>query len=382
MSKRYCIAGAWYSSPNIGDQAILATILHLVRREDPGAHFTVFSSRPDFVKERHDVESYHIKRKPWRVLGALAKADVYIIGGGTPFYASLSNLTNYLITALAARLFRRKVMVYAVSTRDLYTWWSRLMAGWIFKLADRVTIREKATLDYVNELFPKLGAEFTSDPAIVTNELACGKGADLLREAGLPKTEAPLFGFSCRNFDTGRGFNIHHYEQYTAKQIETYWTALAKAADVFAGHGLVVFFPMNTVAPDDDRVSAENVRARMEHPDKAFIIRRQFAPGEAAAVMGAFKCMVASRLHATIISASQYVPSIGLSYGHKTAGFLGALLPARCILGVESLGEDDVAEAARFLLDGYEDIVAAFRKKVDASKRLALENAEALRGLA
>ncbi len=269
MARRYCISGAWYSSPNIGDQAILAAIVYMVRTIQPDAHFTVFTAGPDFVKERHDVDAFHIKKAPWSVAAALARADVYIIGGGTPFYASITNLTNFLVTALVARLFATQVMVYGVSTRDLQPWWSRLIAGWILGLANVVTIREKATLDYLKELYPQLAVQATSDPAIVINEVSGREGRDLLRKAGLPDTSEPLFGLCCRNFETGRRFNIHHYEEYSAEKVDTYWTALARAADVLTGHGVVVFFPMNTVPPDDDSVSAEKIRSRMRHGEAA-----------------------------------------------------------------------------------------------------------------
>jgi N-acetylglucosaminyldiphosphoundecaprenol N-acetyl-beta-D-mannosaminyltransferase len=375
MTRRYCIAGAWYSSPNIGDQTILATVLQQVRALQPDAHFTVLSSRPEFVTDRHDVEALHVLRSPLSVLAALAKADVYIVGGGTPFYASLSNLMKFLLTVAATRLFRRKVVIYAVSSRELYTWWSRVLTGRVLRLADRITIRENETLTYFRRLYPALSLELTSDPAILANELASPGASSLLLREGVPLGEETLFGFACRDFDTQRQFRVHHYEGYTESQLETCWLALAKAADLLTKRGVVVFFPMNTVSPDDDVSAAEKIRSRMRSPNRTIVVQRQFTPPEAVAAFAEFKLVVASRLHGTVLAASQYVPSVGLSYGHKMAGFLSELIPPPCNLRIDGLSVDDVAKGVQYLLDHYEEVVVSFRDRVDICKDLARANA-------
>src|SRR5690606_29265029 len=115
---------------NLGDMAILSSILSSLARHLPAARFYVPSTNPQWTRQhygdRFDVKALNVM--PWTgsvrllgvpTLGALAASDVAMICDGIIFGNRLFNPAfNYLITLVAlvplARLLRCRVVCYSV----------------------------------------------------------------------------------------------------------------------------------------------------------------------------------------------------------------------------------------------------------------------------
>src|SRR5690606_17590338 len=131
---------------NLGDMAILSSILHSLRRRLPGVRFYVPSTNPKWTR-RHYGEGFDVRAlsvMPWtgsiRLLGvptltAFAASDVVMICDGIIFGNMLFNPAfNYLITLVLlvplARLFGCKVVCYSCGIGPFPSAISRRLARW------------------------------------------------------------------------------------------------------------------------------------------------------------------------------------------------------------------------------------------------------------
>src|SRR5687768_12338526 len=108
-----------YGGLNLGDEAILQSMIEQLRRELPGVEITVFSRDAEDTKRRHAVERSIPVRKISRaeVVPEIQRLDLLIFGGGGILYDA--EVKVYLREVLVAKELGVPVMVYAVGAGPL-----------------------------------------------------------------------------------------------------------------------------------------------------------------------------------------------------------------------------------------------------------------------
>src|SRR5256885_10620231 len=108
-----------YGGMNLGDEAILQSILEQLRREAPGCEITVFSRDAEDTKRRHKVERAVPVRKLSRaeVVPEVERLDLLLFGGGGILYDA--DARTYLREVLVAKEHGVPVMLYAVGAGPL-----------------------------------------------------------------------------------------------------------------------------------------------------------------------------------------------------------------------------------------------------------------------
>src|SRR5882724_6973967 len=117
-SYRVGITGS-YGGLNLGDEAILQSIVTQLRRDLPQVEITVFSRDAEDTKRRHGVERAVPVRKLSRaeVLPEIERLDLLIIGGGGILYDA--DARTYLREVALAKEKHVPVMVYAIGAGPL-----------------------------------------------------------------------------------------------------------------------------------------------------------------------------------------------------------------------------------------------------------------------
>src|SRR4051812_44581065 len=90
-----------YGGLNLGDEAILKSIIEQLRRDIPEVQITVFSRNAEDTKRRHKVERAIAVRKLSRaeIVPEIERLDLLVFGGGGILYDA------------EARLYLREVLV-------------------------------------------------------------------------------------------------------------------------------------------------------------------------------------------------------------------------------------------------------------------------------
>ncbi len=307
---RVGISGS-YGGLNLGDEAILQSIITQLRRSLP-VEITVFSRNPEDTLRRHEVDRAVPVRKITRseVFPELERLDLMILGGGGILFDA--EVKMYLREVMVAQEKGIPVMVYAVGAGPLEDPTAQETVRDCLNLATVVTVRERSAKQILEEIGVNRDIIVTADPAILLKPEPLPDGT-IEREH--LKGKRSLIGISVRE----PGVAAPDIE------VEHYHALLADAADYMVDRfdADVVFVPMERQMMDVQHSHA--VVARMLRASQATVLKDEYTSGQLLTIISNFKFAVGMRLHFLIFSAIQGVPFVALPYASKIGGFLEEL---------------------------------------------------------
>ena len=317
MSKdlyRIGITGS-YGGLNLGDEAILHSIISQLRRDLP-AEITVFSRDPEDTKRRHGVERAVPVRKMSRAeaVPEVERLDVLVVGGGGILFDAEARI--YLREAQIAHEKGVPVMLYAIGAGPLNHASAQQAVREVLEQVDVVTVRERAAQQVLEEAGVHREIIVTADPALLLKPEPLPRG--ILRSEGL-EGRRRLIGMSVRE------------PGVAAPDIDPkeYHALLANAADFMVDRydADIVFVPMEHSVLDSQHSHA--VIAQMLRAQRATVLKSVYTSGQLLSLMSRFHFVVGMRLHFLIFAAMRGVPFVALPYAGKVSGFLEELqIPA------------------------------------------------------
>ncbi len=162
MSKKICISG-YYGFDNFGDETILKILVDELKKVKDINNITVFSSSPQITSEKHGVNSVNSFNIP-NVLKEILTCDCLISGGGSLLQdvTSKKSLIYYLAILYAAKLSRRKIIIFAQGIGPINNKVLKALTLFILKKADYITVRDENSLEYLKH--SHINAKKCSDP--------------------------------------------------------------------------------------------------------------------------------------------------------------------------------------------------------------------------
>jgi polysaccharide pyruvyl transferase CsaB len=305
-----------YGGLNLGDEAILQSMIEQLRRELPGVEITVFSRDAEDTKRRHGVERAVQVRKVSRaeVVPEIERLDLLLFGGGGILYDAEARV--YLREVLVAKELGVPVMLFAVGAGPLKDPAVQASVRDALDGAKAITVRERAAQQVLEDAGVHRDVVVTADPALLIKPEPLPRG--FLKMEGL-EGHKRLIGMSVREPGVAA----------PDLDVKSYHALLANAADFMIdrwGAG-IVFVPMERSVLDTQHSHA--VIAQMLRPQRATVLKGKYSPGQILALMGRFHFALGMRLHFLIFAALRGTPFVALPYAGKVSGFLEDLkLPA------------------------------------------------------
>ena len=298
------VISGYYGFHNIGDEAVLYSMLQALRERDPGLQPVVLSADPQFTAQTYGVESVN-RWKPGEVAKALRKADILISGGGSLLQdvTGIKSLGYYLGVIWLARMLSKPVVFYAQGIGPVNSGPGRKMVSFTANGVKDITVRDEESRADLLAMGVKKEITVTADPVLGLDpdQVSLPPGRDILSEAGVNPEGGPLAGVSVRPW-----------------QGKQWHGEFAGACDGLVERGMqVVFLPMQH--PGDLQVS-ETVSGLMRR--ESFIVRRACSVPEMLSVTRALNLLVGMRLHSLIMAAVLGVPPVGIAYDPKIKRFL------------------------------------------------------------
>jgi polysaccharide pyruvyl transferase WcaK-like protein len=105
----------------------------------------------------------------------------------------------------------------------------------------------------------------------------------------------------------------------------------------------ITLVPMYYAAWETDLIIANAILQRAEHATRITTFRPQHSVEELGAIMSTMGAFVATPMHATLLSTSHLVPTMGLYYEPKGKAFLDRIGQARWAFPLEKLNDEDGA---------------------------------------
>ena len=339
------------SGRNLGDMAIMSSIMESLSKRMPNAEFYVPTIKPEWVR-KHYGERYNVKAvnvMPWtlslRLLGlptliCLAKSDVALICDGIIFGKKLFNPAfNYLITLVflvpLARLLGCKMVCYSTGIGPFQNKISRLFAKWTIQGCDLVMMRERDSEKLTKDIGVTKPVELTGDAAFI-NPVSDDKVAvSIMRELGL-NPEKPTMAINATAYlDTWLNPNERLSDPKGLLKIiaEGVQQAQKQVADTFQPL-IVCTHPMDEATC---RELAEMCGAKV-------LTNSTYLSHDIQAVIRRCGILVGMRFHSIVLASSVETPVVGLIYAPKVRGYLKLLQCEEFSLELASLTPQYLAQ--------------------------------------
>jgi polysaccharide pyruvyl transferase CsaB len=305
-----------YGGLNLGDEAILQSMIAELRREIPGVEITVFSRDAEDTKRRHKIERAVPVRKVSRaeVVPEVQRLDLLLFGGGGILFDAEAKI--YLREVLVAKELGVPVMLYAVGAGPLKDPSNQAAVREALEGVKAITVRERSAQQVLEEAGVHRDVVVTADPALLLKPEPLPRG--FLKREGL-EGRRHLIGMSVREPGVAA----------PDLDVDMYHGLLANAADFMIDRwdADIVFVPMERAVLDTQHSHA--VVAKMLRPQRATVLKGEYTSGQLLAMMGRFQFAVGMRLHFLVFAALRGTPFVALPYSGKVSGFLEDLkLPA------------------------------------------------------
>lgn len=331
---RLVISG-YYGFDNIGDEAVLLSMVAALRDVCPEARITVLSNNPQKTAEHYGVQAVN-RWQLTQVHRALAGTDLLISGGGSLLQdvTGLKSLLYYLGVVWLALKLGKPAAFYSQGIGPVTSRTGRALMRRVAGRVNLITVRDVQSRRDLYEM------GVTGPPVYVTSDPVLGlngetinpqPGEELLLKAGIKS------GYQAK---AGSHLNPENMpvDKYTLKQEHhrpvaglslREWPGLEKESQqVIASVGdelcrqgwQVVFLPFHYPA---DLAICRQVAGLMKDP--GIVLEQKINAMEMASVISRLELLIAMRLHALILAAVAGVPLVGISYDPKINRFLEQL---------------------------------------------------------
>ena len=334
------LGGVPFGCDNIGDEAILASVIGLVRGICPDAELVVSTGDRTGTERKFGVETVPLygfdPAVPAERLGeALDGVDFYIWAGAT----GLSDYPEMACTLLeTAQAKGVRTIVWGVGMNDVFNpafftlhgtkkkfahiakrcFGFDMEKSWIERRVRNVRQRLAKTLD-------RCALIVLRDHKSLAVLRLCALFPDAIAGADtaiLQKQCAPdALPWSESERDLFRSAPVRMAvcvsEQNRIREFDKFTEWLDDMLEAHRGM-LIVTIPMN---PKKDFLVMEEMKQRSKHPDRILSLRF-LEPEEVQAVAAECSVIVSSRLHLLILGLNNLVPGVGIARGSKIQDFL------------------------------------------------------------
>ncbi len=347
------IAG-YHGFGNCGDEATLQAMTVNIRDMASDVRITALSYKPELTKTEYNIESVQ-RFNALQVLNAIRHSDIILSGGGTLLQdgTSTRSLLYYLSIIRIAKLFRKRVMLYANGIGPVNGRFNRKLIKLVVNKADIITLREHMSQKDLKEIgVSKPDIFVTADPAFTLKAVSDEAASRFLELEGVPR-DKDIVGVSVRSWTKAKGG-------------ESYIKELAAVCDRLVKDGkTVLLIPMQF--PRDVDIS---LRLMGQMSERAYILDKEYTPAEILGIIGQVKVMLSMRLHTLIFAAVKRVPMVGIVYDPKVEYYLKLLnMPVGGDVRREVIDRDKISAKINGVFNDFDK----YRRKLD-SKVKVLEN--------
>lgn len=364
------IAG-YHGYGNCGDEATLLAMIGNIRAMASDVEITAISYNPELTKTEYNIESVQ-RFNAFELLRAIIKSDIILSGGGTLIQngTSTRSLMYYLSIIKIAKLFKKKVMLYANGIGPVTGSFNRFLVKLVVNSVDLITLREEYSKNDLVEIgVTKPHMFVTADAAFTIKSIDDNEARRLMIAEGIPM-DKEIIGVSVRNWNK-------------AKDGEKYIKELAKALDNLSREDkTVLLIPMQL--PKDLDISKRLIG---EMNEKAYILNKEYNPAQIVGIIGQVQLIFSMRLHTLLFAAVKRVPMIGIIYDPKVEYYLDVLkMPSAGDIRVDCLNSKKMTAQMQgifFNLEKYRNIlderVSILEQRAEENDSLLAEQLELIR---
>lgn len=300
---RVVISG-FYGFHNIGDEAILETLILKLRAIDPNISITVLTNNPLETGTKFNVKT--VKRHDvLKVFTAIMKTDILLSGGGSLLQDDTSARSiHYYLAIIRMGLFMKKdVFLISNGIGPIIRAHNKKQVASVLNKVNHTTVRDFNSKKLLEEIGVASERISVSADLVIDMEMQpLSLGSHILNGLDIVDKTREMIGVAIRQKDFRDSkrrealvrFVNHLSEKYTVLFIPFYYEEDSK------------------IEGDIKHLVDENV----------VFLSEKYDAHEVLGVMQHLRILIGSRLHSLIFSLVAEVPFIGISYDPKIENFM------------------------------------------------------------
>lgn len=163
--KRILLSG-YFGFNNLGDEAILGSMVNLIEEIDQDTDIIVLSNAPETTKVKYNTESVY-RYDIFNIMSEMRRSDILISGGGSLLQdvTSLRSVPYYLGLIFLAIIFDMKTIFFAQGVGPVQNKFYRFLIKKILNKVDYLSVRDKESKKLLEKIgIPKGKINIVDDP--------------------------------------------------------------------------------------------------------------------------------------------------------------------------------------------------------------------------
>lgn len=369
-----------YGTANVGDQAILESMLHSLANRFSGIEIDLLSMHVEQSCRRHpQINSLYSGplKGFFATCRSIRRADLLVLGGGGIIQdaSSFGNLVFHLSRPVIAYLVGTPFIGAGLGVGPIKRSFGRWLTKRCLNCADALLVRDKYSAAILGEL------NVDRPPIIVTADFALALDFPNRPELKQPyrdllriKNQCDcLIGLSLRP-ERGRHKTGARQSEAFGHQLNA-WVEVANSM-VRQRNAHIVFVSMH---PDQDDSLGWEIARRMHQPERFTLLSGGLDPQTMMATVGLLDLLIGMRLHSIVFAARSAVPFIAIAYDAKVTAFCELLGQGEQVLSPDRmLDYDSLMAKIERTWQRRKDIASAIKKELPQLVLRAQSNIDAI----
>lgn len=364
------------SGRNLGDAAILSSILESISKKMPNTLFYVPAVYHQWMKKHYEPK-YNMKAVDVmpqtgsiRLLGiptikCFLKSDIALICDGIIFGKKLLNPAfNYLITlfflAPIAKLCKCKLICFNCGIGPFPSKLSKFMAKYLINSCDLVMFRENDSKELAKEIGVTKDILLTGDSAFINPVSNDSVAVKILKEDYDIDENTKLIGVNVTSYmdswlkDDEKIKDKNEFLLMIAKAIKDTVDVISKDENIKLKPAIFCTQPMDEAVC---KLVADNA-------DAILVTNSKYLSHDIQAIMRRCDVFVGMRFHSLILASAVGTPIIGLIYAPKVRGYMRHLNTPELSLELNKVNYDSLCKTILYAWNNKEKVKATQQAQI------------------
>jgi colanic acid/amylovoran biosynthesis protein len=278
---------------------------------------------------------------------------------------------SHFIPLLISLILKRPYIACAQSIGPFKL--TKFLARYLLNRASLISVRDQISFDYlINIGINPEKLKVTADMAFLLTPASQDEALELLSSEGISfNPDKKILGVSLSQLVEKK------YQKFNpAAEVETLVDLMARALDEICGeYDMQVLFVPHVTGPasiKDDRIINRKVQSKMKA--SAHVIQGDYTPSQLKGMIKQCHCMIGARMHANIGALSSGIPTVAISYSHKTPGIMDLLGQKSLVIDIVSLDYAMIIRTIKTSIVEHVEISETLKHKIQTVKGRSAEN--------
>jgi len=337
----------YYGNHNLGDEALLAGIICLLRKQFKDFSIAALSNDPSYTIKLHSVKGVKHTRPFQRRVGYILdtfKHPYFIFGGGDLLRDGVDcHVAQVWLRHLERAIqLRRKTLVLGISVGEIWRSETKAIIPKVLNKVDLIAVRDEDSRLKLQQLGVTRTIHIINDLALFALPII-----DKVEFANHP---SPKIGISVRTLN-GRGMSVD------TTQYPKFKKNMAAIADLLVEkyNAEIHLIPFHTYENSfhhdaDDYVSLLETLQYAKYSEKMILHRSVDSLEKLNSIISQLDLMIGTRLHSLILASGLGIPIIGVEYDPKVTSFVQEVGQEEFCFSLEDFTLERVANKIEFIL--------------------------------